>query len=96
MIVEGIPAWGVGAVGDVVCGIQKFPIGGKRFVFGFELDWHCCDLFLSEWFVFVGIWVEAVGLQQADRVLVVACDLPSDVHWFVIEILSGDFCWGGS
>ena len=52
--------------------IQEFLIGGKRFVFGFELDWHCFDLFLSQCFVFVGVWVKTVGLQQADGVLVEA------------------------
>ena len=61
MVVERVPAWGVGAVGDVVCGVQEFPVGGKRFVFGFELDWHCCDLVLIEWFVVVlGGGVEAL------------------------------------
>ena len=75
MTIEGVHAWGVGAVGDVICGIQEFPKGGKRFVFGFELDWHCCDLFLSECFVFVAFWVETFGLCLADGDLVEACNL---------------------
>ena len=53
MLVEGVPARGVGAVGDVVCRVQELAVCGKRFVFGFELDWHCCDLVLIEWFVVV-------------------------------------------
>ena len=95
MTIEGVPAWGVGAVGDVICGTQEFPIGGKWFVFGFELDWHCCDLFFSEFFVRVDIRVEGtVSLCLKDGCVVEAYDLSSNVHGLVIVFFSRGFCWG--
>ena len=40
VVAERVHSWGVGALGDVVGGVQEFPVGGKGFVFYFELDGH--------------------------------------------------------